>query len=66
MKREKYLLKLIRKFKNAGNQTSANPFRNITAQAELPPQQAFTGMLNPRSRKSKEEEIARPSLYYTR
>lgn len=66
MKREKYLRKLIRKFKNAGNESSANPFQKITPMADLPAEKAFSGMLNPRSRKSDEGSITRPSLYYPR
>ncbi len=46
MKREKYLKKLIRKFKTAGTTPAAHSFRSAMPKVEIPAQKSLNSMLH--------------------
>ena len=66
MKREKYLKKLILKFKSAGDKGPALSYPNSTSLTAKPLQRNFGNIINPGSREPSAEKITRASFTYTR
>ena len=66
MKREKYLKKLIHKFKNAGNEPSAARFKKSTSFSRNSFHNTLENIINPGSREPSTEELSRSTYPYTR
>jgi hypothetical protein len=66
MKREKYLKKLIQKFKNAGNDPSTSPFNKSTSFSRNSFHNTLENIINPGSREPSAEELSRSPYPYSR